>query len=136
MPKKYGLYEAKVCHLHKKSCHLCNDSAQVHFIFARKFNSLTKGNALTKKGIMAEEKNRMKVWPIKKDCVSLHKNQVCPDVFGILKTKQRASFSYNGNLRKSTYKNGECRTVVSVPSGADFCHIPFLRFLRTSIGRI
>ena len=85
---------------------------------------------------MAEEKNRMKVWPIKKDCVSLHENQACPDVFGILKTKQRASFSYNGNLRNSTYKNGECRTVVSVPSGADFCHIPFLRFLRTSIGRI
>ena len=63
-----------------------------------------KFNPLPKDRIMTEEKNRMKVWPIQKDCVSLHENQVCPDFFDILKTKQRASFSYNGNLRNSTYK--------------------------------
>ena len=30
-------------------------------------------------GIMTEEKNRLKVLSIKKDCLSLQANQVCPD---------------------------------------------------------
>ena len=76
---------------------------------------------------MTEEKNRLKVLSIKKDCVSLQANQVYPDFIDMLKAKQCASFSHNGNLRNSTRKNGECRTVVSAPLGADFCHIPFLR---------
>lgn len=33
-------------------------------------------------------------------------------------------------------ENEECCTVVSAYKGADFCHIPFSRFLRTSVGRI
>ena len=65
---------------------------------------------------------------IKGDLVNLQHNQVYPDLFDILNAKQCASFSYNGNLRNSTHKNGECRTVVSAPLGADFCHIPFLGF--------
>ena len=77
---------------------------------------------------MAEEKNRQKVWSIQKDCISLQSSQVYPDFFDILKTKLCASFSHNGNLRNSKRKNGECCTVVFAPTGADFCHIPFLRF--------
>ena len=50
---------------------------------------------------MAEEKIRLKVWPIQKDCLSLQSSQVYPDFFGIQKTKQCASFSHNGNLRSS-----------------------------------
>ena len=61
-------------------------------------------------------------------CVFLQKNQASLDFFDILTAKLCASFSNNGNLRNSTHKNGECRTVVSAPSGADFCHIPFLGF--------
>lgn len=76
---------------------------------------------------MAEEKNRLKVWSFQKDCVSLHVSRACLG-FDILKTKQCASFSHNGNLRNSRRKNGECCTVVFAPMGADFCHIPFLRF--------
>ena len=79
-------------------------------------------------GIMAEEKNRQKVWSFQKECVPLHMSRACLGCFDILKTKLCASFSHNGNLRNSKRKNGECRTVVFAPSGADFCHIPFLRF--------
>ena len=77
---------------------------------------------------MAEEKNRSEVLSIKKDSLSLQQSQASPAFFGILKTKQCASFSHNGNLRNSRREDGECRTVVSAPLGADFCHIPFSRF--------
>ena len=76
---------------------------------------------------MAEEKNRQKVWSFQKECVSLHMSRACLG-FDILKTKQCDSFSHNGNLRNSRRKNGECCAVVFAPTGADFCHIPFLRF--------
>ena len=33
-------------------------------------------------------------------------------------------------------ENEECCTVVSTFDSVDFCHIPFSRFLRTSVGRI
>lgn len=58
------------------------------------------------------------------------------DVIDMRKAKHRASFSPNGNLRNSKRENGECRTVVSTSKGVDFCHIPFSRFLRTSVRRI
>ena len=85
---------------------------------------------------MAEEKKRFKLWSIQKDCVSLLLNKICIDLFDAIVTKQCASFSHNGNLRISQNKNGECCAVVSAPWDADFCHIPFLRFLRTSVRRI
>lgn len=93
-------------------------------------------NQKNKRNNMAEEKIRLKVWSIQKDCLSLQSSQVYPDFFGIQKTKQCASFSHNGNLRSSRNENGECCAVVFAPSGADFCHIPFSRFLRTSVRRI
>ena len=49
----------------------------------KKLNLLTTENF---NGIMTEEKNRLKILSIKKDCVSLQANQVCPDMT-ITKTK-------------------------------------------------
>ena len=49
----------------------------------KKINLLTTKNF---NGIMTEEKNRLKILSIKKDCVSLQANQVYPDMT-ITKTK-------------------------------------------------
>lgn len=58
------------------------------------------------------------------------------DMIDLLKAKHCASFSHNGNLRNSTYENGGCRTVVSVPMARASVIFRFQGFLRTSVRRI
>ena len=86
---------------------------------------------------MTEEKNRLKVLSIKKDCVSLQANQVYPDFIDMLKAKQCASFSHNGNLRNSTKQKMENVVQLFLHLWAQTSVIfHFLGFLRTSVGRI
>lgn len=99
-----------------------------------------KRNSMTlKMGILTEEYNFFRFFHCQFGNISYFCSwiRILYRFIDILNSEARASFSPNGNLRTSCptaiCEGGECRAVVSALTGADFCHIPPSRFLRTSV---